>query len=188
MPIDEIPVAQRAVPDALHTFRAWVEQHQRAVYALARDLTGNHHDAEDLSQDVFIKAYRGMASFRHEAEVHTWLYRITVNTYLNRRRKKALLFWRVLDDGQLAQQSHNSQVPPDRGIEAEHLRGHIEAALACLSPKERSAFVLRHYHDCSVREVAGVLQVAEGTVKSMLYRSVRKLRAALAPYRPDQER
>ena len=188
MPIDESPVARRAVPEAILTFRAWVEQHQRAVYALARDLTGNHHDAEDLSQDVFIKAYRGMAAFRHEAEVHTWLYRITVNTYLNRRRKKALLFWRMLDDGQLAQQAQSGQTPPDRGLEAEGLRSHIEAALERLSPKERSAFVLRHYHDCSVREIAGIMQVAEGTVKSMLYRAVRKLRDALAPYRPDVER
>ena len=73
------PLQRRSEP---RTFPALVEQYQRPLYALAYDLTGNHHDAEDLSQEVFIKAYRGMDGFRGEAQVYSWLYRIAVNTFL----------------------------------------------------------------------------------------------------------
>lgn len=166
-------------------FREIVEAHKERLYYLARDLTGNHHDAEDLSQEVFIKAYRALDRFRGEAQLHTWLYRITVNTYLNKRRKKALAFMRLRDDFADTVFEQTSAQPPDDGIEAGALRRHIERALETLSPRERSAFVLRHYHDLQVREVAAAMEVAEGTVKSLLFRAVRKLREELAVYRDE---
>ena len=165
-------------------FRSVVEQYQRPVVALAFDLTGSYHDAEDLAQDVFIKAYRHLRDFRGEAELFSWLYRITVNTFLNQRRKKALRF-RQLWDGATLEAEPAAAIGPDRRAEADGMRRHVEAALGRLSPRERSAFVLRHYHDLPIREVAATLDVAEGTVKSLLYRAAHKLRDALAFYRED---
>src|SRR6188768_3434096 len=69
-------------------FREIVECYQRDVYALAYDLCGNHHDAEDLSQEVFIKVHRGIGSFRSDAKPGSWLYRITMNTFLDSKRRK----------------------------------------------------------------------------------------------------
>ena len=176
------PLQRRSEP---RTFPALVEQYKRPLYALAYDLTGNHHDAEDLSQEVFIKAYRGMDGFRGEAQVYSWLYRIAVNTFLNKRRKKALRFRQLWDDFSQRPSDDGPHPETDRQAEAEVIRGHVEAALRKLSPRERTAFVLRHYQDLSLREVADTMDVAEGTVKSLLFRAAKKLRTALAFYRED---
>ena len=175
------PIQRRAPA----TFHDLVEQYKRPLFALAYDLTGNHHDAEDLSQEVFIKAFRGVADFRGEAQVYSWLYRIAVNTYLNKRRKKALRFRQLWDDFSQAPRNHNAEPEPDRHAEADVMRRHVETALKQLSPRERSAFVLRHYQDLSLKEVADLMDVAEGTVKSLLFRATKKLRTALAFYRED---
>ena len=80
------------------TFREVVTLHQRDLYKWAFRLTGNHHDAEDLSQEVFIKVHAGLSKFRGEAGMKTWIYRIAVNTYLNKRRKKSLSFMKLQDN------------------------------------------------------------------------------------------
>ena len=180
------PPQQHRVPEPPgDPFRNLVERHQRTLYALAFDLTGNHHDAEDLSQEVFIKAYRNHSGFRGEAQTSTWLYRIAVNTYLNRQRKKALRFRQLWGDFGDQHASSEATPKPDVDAEANGIQRHIAQALETLSPKERTAFVLRHYQDLTLADVAGAMDVAEGTVKSLLYRATRKLRKALAFYRND---
>lgn len=166
------------------TFRELVEQYKRPLYALAYDLTGSHHDAEDLSQEVFIKAYRALPDFRGDAQLFSWLYRIAVNTHLNKRRKKALRFRQLWDDFSRAERDDPAP-RPDEEAAAGGIRYHVDAALDRLSPGERTAFVLRHYQDLSIKEVAATMEVAEGTVKSLLYRAAQKLRDALAFYRED---
>ena len=166
-------------------FRHFVEAHMRRVYALAYDLTGDRHDAEDLSQEVFIKAHRGWAAFRGEAEASSWLYRIAVNAYLNGRRKKALRFRVLWGDAAEREPERDAAPRPDVRAEAEGIQRHLAGALRQLSPKERAAFVLRHDHGLALKEVAGAMGVAEGTVKSLLYRATQKLRKTLAFYRRD---
>ena len=179
------PPPQHSAPESPgDPFRAFVERHQRTLYVLAFDLTGNHHDAEDLSQDVFIKVYRNHKAFRGEAQTSTWLYRIAVNTYLNRRRKKALRFRQLWGD--FGAHRPSTEAPkPDVAAEADAIQRHIAQALETLSPKERAAFVLRHYQDLALVDIADAMGVAEGTVKSLLYRATQKLRKALAFYRND---
>lgn len=174
-----------------------MEEHQRAVYGLAIDLTGNRHDAEDLMQDTFLKAYRSLEQFRGvDGQRRTWLYRIATTTYLNTRRKKALTAMQLRPDmttDGLAHGEHAASArplsPPQAAApdaaEQRQVNEHVERALALLSPRERTAFVLRHYHDQSIREVAASLDIAEGTVKSLLFRATRKLRDALSFYRAD---
>ena len=82
MPLTATLVAEPRQRRAPATFHELVEQYKRPLFALAYDLTGNHHDAEDLSQEVFIKAFRGVADFRGEAQVYSWLYRIAVRSLL----------------------------------------------------------------------------------------------------------
>lgn len=176
------PVIDTRFREKPFTFRAFVETHQRTVYYLALDLTGNHHDAEDLSQEVFIKAHRALDSFRGDASVKSWLYRIAVNTYLNKRRKKALAFMTLQEDFDL---EHSAYAQPDAGAEAERMRHHMAEAMKKLSPKERSAFVLRYRQDLPIKEVAAALNVADGTVKSLLFRAVKKLRKTLVMYKPE---
>lgn len=187
MPASVPLVIESAPRDRSSTFRALVEEHRRAIYALALDLTGQHHDADDLSQDVFIKAYRAMDQFRGEegAQRRAWLYRITTTTFLNTKRKKALAYRQLRDDFEGGWMPQESAPATDRRAEVSTVQRHIDQALQQLSPRERTAFVLRHYHDLPIKEVAALMEVADGTVKSLLFRGTRKLRDALHFYRPD---
>ena len=172
-------------PDALPSFRTLVEQHKKRVYYLALDLTGNHHDAEDLSQEVFIKAHRSLDSFRGDASFFSWLYRITVNTYLNKSRKKAVSEMTLWDDFEQVTTGAGAPDGTDTRAERSTMQAHIEASLQVLSDSERSAFVLKHYHEYKIREIAAMMDVAEGTVKSWLFRATRKLRDELDFYRDE---
>ncbi|MEZ4699683.1 MAG: RNA polymerase sigma factor [Rhodothermales bacterium] len=158
-------------------FREVVREHQRGVYAFALHLTGNHHDAEDLSQDVFIQAHRTLASFRGDGSLRSWLLRITVNTFVSGRRKKSLTMVQPRDlfDHEVA----SDQAGPEQDAQATAIRLEVERALEDLSPQERAAFALRFHSDLPVREVAEAMGVADGTVKSLLFRAVQKLRRQL---------
>ncbi len=128
---------------------------------------------------MFIKAHRGLQNFRGDAQMYTWLRRIAVNTYLNKKRKKALAFFRLFGDDDEPEQSPSNELAPDLSAEATFLRQQIDRALETLSARERSAFVLRHYHDLSVKEVAASMDVADGTIKSLLFRAAQKLQKEL---------
>lgn len=166
-------------------FRELVETHKKRVYYLALDLTGNHHDAEDLAQDVFVKAFRALDSFRGDAKVFTWLYRITVNTHLNRQRKKAVRYMHLKEDFDRQEDDSGALPDTDEQAQREQMQAHIQASLDALSPRERSAFVLKHMNDLTIKDTAAAMDVAPGTIKSLLYRATRKLRDELAFYRDD---
>ena len=165
------------------SFTELVEDNKKRVYYLALDLTGNHHDAEDLSQEVFIKVHRHRDSFRGDAKPFTWLYRIAVNTYLNKRRKKAVRYMELQEDFDRTSEGTGELPAADEQAERSQMQQHIEASLHVLSDRERTAFVLKHYNDLPIKDVAAAMDVANGTVKSMLYRATRKLRDELSFYR-----
>lgn len=174
-------------------FREMVERYQRDVYALAYDLCGNHHDAEDLSQEVFIKAFRAFGSFRADAQLGSWLYRIAMNAHIDNKRRKPVQL--VSIDAHLGDDPEQpaaermvelaAESRPDRTAGAARFQADVERALSALSTQERSVFVLRHYHDMKIGEISESLSIAEGTVKSLLFRSMRKLRDRLSHYRDE---
>lgn len=180
------------IEEALPDFGQVVSEYKRQVFFLALDLTGNHHDAEDLSQEAFLSAYRGFSRFRGQSSIWTWLYRITVNTHISRSRKKAVKLVRnatPLDDP-----NHPFQDPVDAGVEGNPekqtlcsgIQQRLEQALDALSERERTVFVLRHFQNLKIREIAEVLERTEGTVKTTLFRAVRKLQEELSDYRLEK--
>jgi RNA polymerase sigma-70 factor (ECF subfamily) len=188
---DENELVRRIQAGDTSAFREFVQRYQRDVYGIAYDLCGNHHDAEDLSQEVFIKAHRSLGTFRADAKPGSWLYRITMNTFLDSRRRKPvqIVSLSAPHDAQSGD-DHPADLPaptagPDRVTHSARVRADVEAALDVLSAQERTVFVMRHYHDMPIREISTSLSIAEGTVKSMLFRSIRKLRDRLAHYRDE---
>ncbi|NIV03381.1 sigma-70 family RNA polymerase sigma factor [Candidatus Saccharibacteria bacterium] len=173
-------------------FRELVERHKKNIYYLALDLSGNHFDAEDLSQEVFIRALRSLKNFRGEAKFGSWLYRITVNCHIDQRRKNQM---KISSLHSHSNEESNKQKDillkdenghnPEKRTEATEIQKHIQAALGKLTPREQSVFVLRHYRDLPIKEIARVLDVAEGTVKSLLFRALQRLQKELSFYRPD---
>jgi RNA polymerase sigma-70 factor, ECF subfamily len=186
---DEQLLIRRAQQGDTDAFRQLVERSKITTYRLAYDLTGNRHDAEDLSQEAYIRAFRGLAGFRAEAKWSSWLHRITLNTFLDHKRAKKMNV--EFDDETETTETmnpdhHTPHTPgPEKSAEAGVIRQHVERALGCLSAQERSVFVLRHYHDLPLREIAATLEIAEGTVKVHLFRAVRRLQKELHFYRTD---
>lgn len=187
---EEQVLVQRARNGEMGAFRELVERYKKKIYFLALDLSGNHHDAEDLSQEVFIKVYRSLNKFRGDAKFSSWLYRITVNTCISQRRKKSVSSMTLQEDfdgdnaGEYTRKReaiHN----PERDAEAGLMQHHLDNALKCLTPREKSVFVLRHYNDLPLKEIAQILKITEGTVKSMLFRAIKRLQRELSFYRKD---
>ena len=182
---DDRVLVERAQAGETEAFRTLVERYMKRVYAVAFDMTGDHHEAEDISQEVFLRMFQALARFRGEARISTWLYRTTVNACIDRSRKKA---WRIfrgrgIDDGDdeihgpLPSGSALSQ--PETEAEQVLLQQQIWQAMDSLAPRARAVFVLRHYHDRPLKEIAQCLQVTEGTVKSTLFKAIRQLRTKL---------
>ena len=178
---DESRLVRQAQGGDMNAFRELVERHKKSIFYLAYDLTGNMHDAEDLSQETFIKLYRSLSSFRGEAALGTWLYRVTVNRWIEIKRTlkyKMMKQYESIDE-KPAVLDELAAEPSNPGMEASQLGARVESLLNTLSPGERSAFTLRHYHDHSLAEIGRIMNVSTGTVKSTLFRAVKKLRERL---------
>lgn len=186
---DEKVLVERANNGEVSAFREIVERYQKKIYYLAYDLTGNHHSAEDLSQEVFIKVFRSLKNFRGDAKFSSWLYRITVNTWISQYRKKSSTALKLWDDFSDSENKPDFYVPadnhhnPEQFAEASLIQQQIEKALAKLSPRERSIFVMRHYNDLKQKDIADILGITVGTVKSTLFRAIKRLQNELSFYR-----
>jgi RNA polymerase sigma-70 factor (ECF subfamily) len=183
--LDESRLAARLIDGEPGAFREFVEAYKKRIYGLAFELTRSHTDAEDISQSVFIKVYRGMGTFKKDARLSSWLYRITVNAAMDHLRKRpffppeqaASVPGRFADDS-LARRDR-PPADPTREAETALLRGKIDAALGRISDREKTVFLLRHDHDLSLKEIAEALGLTLGSVKSYLFRSIKKLQKEL---------
>jgi RNA polymerase sigma-70 factor (ECF subfamily) len=184
---DEKELLYRAQNGDEGAFQQIVDKYKRQMYYLALDLTGNHYDAEDLSQEAFVKAYTSIQGFRGEAKISSWLHRIVVNAHLDERRKKSLTLLRTSDELNESLTIHSTsssgfETNPERKMEQSKMQEHIEEALKTLTNRERTIFVLRHYQEHALKEIAEMLELSEGTVKSFLFRAIKKLQKALSQY------
>jgi RNA polymerase sigma-70 factor (ECF subfamily) len=182
-------LAERVCQGDLSAFQGLVDQFKKKVYFLAYDIVGDHHEAEDVSQEVFIKVYRSLGSFRRDAKMSSWIYQIAVNSaidLLRKRKAKPSVNLEEFDHIELQDAPRGAAtaaVDPESSAEAALLQGRIEEALHSLTPRERTVFAMRHYNDFQISEIADVLEVSSGTVKSLLFRALQKLRRELAFYR-----
>lgn len=183
--IDENKLVQLLYQGDVAAFEQLVERYKKKVYFLAFDILGDHHEAEDISQEVFIKVFRFIKKFRKDAKLSTWIYQITVNTSIDVVRKRSKRSHLLMDDQQL--ESFDNSLAENRGdrhgpeykTELALFQRHIEKMLDKITPKERSAFVLRYYNELKVGEIAEVLSVSSGTIKSLLFRARKKLQQHL---------
>ncbi len=179
MDSDERKLIERVRAGDLAAFKDIVESYQRPVFNFAMQLTGDWDDADDISQQVFIKAYRNLGRFQGDAKVMSWLLRIAVNTHIDEvRRRKSQGGWvqrpATAEDNPRPEHFVATAAgdDPERQAVAGQMQEHIQQALGTLAPRQRSIFVLRHYHDLPLKEIAGILGVSLGTVKSQLFRAL----------------
>ena len=159
-----------------------VREHSARVYRLAYRLTGNQQEAEDLTQEVFVRVFHALDTFQ-PGTFEGWLHRITTNLFLDQARRKRRVRFESLPDN-AADRYPGTAPAPDIGLADSMFDDDIEAALRRLRPEFRVAVVLCDVEGLSYEEIAGVLDVKIGTVRSRIHRGRSQLRTALAHRAP----
>ncbi len=179
--VDNTELIEHRARGDRETFRVIVEAEADRVYRIALGLMRDHHDAEEVVQEVFLRAYKAIDRFRGDAALSSWLYRITVNVAQDHRKRRQRWFQRLVSSDPLPEaEERRPDGDPERLAAGSLLRSDIDRAVLALAERERTIFILRHDAGLKISEIATVLGRAEGTVKSLLHRAVRKLRTALA--------
>ena len=162
-----------------------VRDHSARVYRLAYRLTGNQHDAEDLTQEVFVRVFRSLSSYT-PGTFEGWLHRITTNLFLDLVRRRARIRFDPLPDD--AERLASGDRGPAQHYDDTHFDGDVQAALDALPPDFRAAVVLCDLEGLSYDEIAATLGIKLGTVRSRIHRGRTQLRAALAHRDPAADR
>jgi RNA polymerase sigma-70 factor (ECF subfamily) len=173
-------LVQACLAGRREAFDVIVERHQRQVYQLCYRFAGNHEDANDLAQDVFLRAYRGLRTFKGQSALGTWLYRIGVNVCLN----KAATAGRTASLEPLIAARDARLTSPDESASEVLLRGEragrVRAAIARLPRKQRATLVLRVYHELPHEQIAGILGSSVGAVKANFFHALNNLKKLLS--------
>ena len=171
----------RAAGGDSSAFQALVERHRSMVYRVAYQFAGNHHDAEDIAQEVFIKVYRSLDRFRQDAQLTSWMYRIVMNACIDHRRRHrpgvAAPFGEEAEQRML--NTPEERPDPEERAYAGELGQVLESEIGRLPNGQRVVFVMRHHQGMKLSEIAEALGLAEGTVKRQLHAAVHRLRQAL---------
>jgi RNA polymerase sigma-70 factor (ECF subfamily) len=173
--LDERALVDACLAGQPGAFDLIVERHRRQVYQLCYRFVSNHEDASDLCQDVFLRAYRGLRTFRGQSSLGTWLYRIGVNVCLNRVGTKTPVT-EPIDDRQHVDTRADSVA--DRMLKGERA-ARVRQAIAQLPPKQRATLILRMYHELSHREIADALGSSVGAVKANFFHALGNLKKRL---------
>ncbi|MCZ6600122.1 MAG: sigma-70 family RNA polymerase sigma factor [Acidobacteria bacterium] len=162
---EELVRAFRAGDDS--AFDHLVERHMKPTYALAHRLTGNHLDADDLAQEAFIRAHRGLARFRGESRFSTWMARIVINLSRNPRRRHLPLA--------AAPEQTSAEDNADLQLVKDQQRQQVRRAVAGLPEKQRRTLLLRVFAELRYREIAEVMGTTTGTAKANVFHALRNL-------------
>ncbi len=170
----ETELIRRAQAHDTTAFCLLAERHTRRIYLLAFHYCRNAQDAEDLSQEVWLKAYQAIGTFKAYSSFYTWLRRITINTFLNHQRSISPTPFETSDTEEL-RGPFTSEEPVYNKV----LFDSVISALGELTPSQRLIFLLRHYEGMTYEEIANEMNCSSGTAKKSVWRALGKLRAKL---------
>ncbi len=169
-------------------FEELVRDYQDRIFSLCRHMLKNRHDAEDAAQDTFIKVYRNLIQFSPKASFYTWLYRIAVNTCLDRQKRPffgTLFRWSAQGE-EPAVELWSNKPSPEKIFETHQLAEALHIALNKLSPKLRAVIVLREIDGLTYEEIAEVLEISVGTVKSRISRAKEEMKPLMKFFREQK--
>ena len=174
--LDDSALVTAAAAGDRDAFDVIVERHRRSVYQVCYRFVHNHEDASDLAQDAFVRAWRGMKTFKGQAALSTWLYRIAVNVCLNRVAAKTPVIEPIestehVEDVRVEGAQH-AMIRQERAVA-------VRKAIANLPEKQRATLILRTYHDMSHQQIADVLGSSVGAVKANFFHALANLKKIL---------
>jgi len=185
---EEHKLIERAQEGDHEAFCSLARSYQRCIYALALHYTRDPHEAEDLSQEVWLKAYKSLGGFRGEAGFYTWLRRITINTFLNHQRemktmyssgKKAFRLGELVSLDELGLTPAAARHAPEERLQQQMMVEKVMEGLSGLTAQQRLIFLLKHREGMTYDEIAQACEVSTGTVKKALFRAINRLREYL---------
>ena len=182
---EDYELVQRCLQGEIDEFRELVEKYQHRLYLLIYGIILNREQARDLTQEVFIKAYRSLNKFKGRSRFYTWLYRIAFNLALDEKRKMSARPQVEYDDAREinpAGSRSKRSLRPDREVMREELHEMILEGLEKLTIPQRTAVILREWEGYSYEEISKIMKCSRGTVMSRLHYAREKLREHLKPY------
>ena len=188
--IDDRTLVAQASRGDLAAYDQLVRRYQTRIYSLAYNMTGNKEDAEDMVQDVFVKAFSSLKSFRGTSSFYTWIYRIAINrtiNFLKRRKKKQAVSLNDVDEGVERDPAYvelSARESPVRDASISELQEKLNKALLTLSEKHRTVVVLHDIQGLPHDEIARMTGCSEGTVRSRLFYARQQLQGELAEFAP----
>lgn len=183
--MDENKLVKKAVNGDNSAFEALMEEHMGIIYNIALRMAANQDDAEDMTQEIMIKIFRSLGSFKGNSKFSTWIYRVAVNTCLDELKKKKNKKHLSLDaeisgdDGESQIEIRDDSPSPEKLAEQNELRDMVASAVKLLSDEHRAVIVLRDIRGMSYSEIAEILGCSDGTVKSRISRARAQLKMIL---------
>jgi RNA polymerase sigma-70 factor (ECF subfamily) len=185
---EELPLVQRARTGDEQAFSDLVNRYERKIFRLARNITQNEEDAEDILQETFLKAYEHLGEFQGNSKFYTWIVRIAVNESLMKLRKRksdrTVSLDESIDTGEemVVREIAVWDNTPEQRYSQEEIRDILEKAIDSLRPAFRTVFVLRDVEELSTEETAAILELSVPAVKSRLLRARLQLRERLTRF------
>jgi RNA polymerase sigma-70 factor (ECF subfamily) len=187
--VREEDLIERIRADDPRAFKELFDSNVTLVHNVCFRMLGSRQDAEDVTQEVFLEAYKSLHRFRFESKLSTWLYRIAVNRSLNHQRKRKLERWLSLDFEVGEGGAEGSAFPdtaanePDSLLEKEDTERIVQNAIGKLPERQRIALLLHRYEDLPYQEIAKIMDVSVASVESLLHRAKETLAKRLLPLR-----
>jgi len=182
--MDDLKIIESCLLGNTQMFSRLIDNYKNMVYNLAYRMSNNSHEAEDISQEAFMRAYQSLARFNSSYKFSTWLYQITLNIIRDKYKKKEINYVSLdtpieTDDSEFYPQPADLTNNPEQIITQQEDARAVQQAINSLSLKYREVLVLRHLQDLSYIEIANILKLPAGTVKIRLYRAREQLRKIL---------
>ena len=163
------------------SFRVLAERYSDTLFRVAMGYLHSKEDSEDLVQEVLVKVYKSIETFKGDSKLSTWLYRITVNTCLNEidKRRRRGVFERIEDGMAKIYNKGGAERDPQESMIADEVTIAVRKAIDSLPEKQKTAFILQKYQDLSQKEISSIMQLSEGSVEQLLIRGKESLKKKL---------